>query len=183
MLKFLSRRLRHFREDTQGYITLEAMIVMPALLWLFAASWVYFDVFRQQSINQKANYTIGDMLSRETSPVNDSYIDNTRELLYLLNKSQGAELDLRVTVVRYRDSGQNYRVVWSESRGAEPALTDSDMALYLDRLPVMANNDQVILVETWDDYRPAFSVGLGDFRITTYSFTRPRYAPQILFTG
>jgi Flp pilus assembly protein TadG len=181
MLKKFTSRLRRFGAETDGYITLEAMIVLPGLLWLFAASWVYFDVFRQQSVNQKANYTIGDMISRETNPVDDSYIDNARKLLYLVDKSEGAETDLRVTVVLYNQKKDKYEVVWSESRGAYPELTTANMPDYRQRLPVMANMDQVIVVETWDDYVPAFrGVGLDFFRITTYSFTRPRFTPQIL---
>ncbi len=180
MLKALISRLRNFRADTQGYITVEAMIVFPSLLWIFGASWVYFDVFRQQSVNQKGNYTIGDMLSRETEPVNDAYIDNSRELLYMLDKSSGAETDLRITVVSYDKKKDRYNVEWSETRGAYPALVTADMTSYTDRLPIMAHSDQLIIVETWDDYIPVFKVGLDNFRIRTYSFTRPRFAPQIL---
>lgn len=181
MLNHIKSRLRRFGNDTEGYISLEAMIVLPGLLWLFAASWVYFDVFRQQSVNQKANYVIGDMISRETDPVGDTYIDNARKLLYLVDKSAGAQTDLRVSVVSWDEKQARYEVFWSESRGAYPALNTNDLADYVDRLPIMANNDQVVVVETWDDYNPAFSgVGLSDFRIQTYSFTRPRFAPQVL---
>ncbi len=87
MLNILTSRLRRFRDDTQGYITVEAMIILPVLLWLFGASWVYFDVMRQQTVNQKGNYTIGDMISRETDAVTDAYIDNSRYLLDLLDLS------------------------------------------------------------------------------------------------
>lgn len=181
MLKKFTSRLRRFGTETDGYVSLEAMIVLPGLIWLFAASWVYFDVMRQQSVNQKANYVIGDMVSRETDPVDDPYIDNARKLLYLVDKSQGDETDLRITVVRYNAKNRKYQVVWSESRGAYPPLGNGDMANYEDRLPIMAHYDQVVVVETWDDYIPAFrGVGLDAFRIKTYSFTRPRFAPQIL---
>ncbi|KMK66334.1 TadE/TadG family type IV pilus assembly protein [Puniceibacterium sp. IMCC21224] len=183
MLNQLKARLRRFSDDTDGYITVEAMIVLPVLLWLFGASWVYFDAFRQQGVNQKANYTIGDMISRETDPLDDEYIDNTRDLLYLLNKSQGNESDLRITIVRYDGGSDGYDVVWSEARGNYGPLDDADMRDYADRLPVMAHNDQVILVETWDDYHSAMQVGLDDFEIKTYSFTRPRFAPQVMYVG
>ncbi len=182
MKSILKNRLRRFLDDSQGYITLEAMIVMPVLLWLFGAGWVYFDVMRQQSVNQKANYVIGDMISRETDPVDDEYINNAMNLLYMLNKSQDTESDLRVTVIRYDADQNRWNVVWSEARGDYAAL-NGNMSDYSDRLPVAANQDQLIVVETWDDYNPIFSVGLNAFEITTYSFTRPRFAPQILFTN
>ena len=50
-----------------------------------------------------------------------------------------------------------------------------------DRLPTTADRDQLILVETWDTYDPVFDVGLSTFDITTYSFTRPRFTPQLVF--
>lgn len=42
---------------------------------------------------------------------------------------------------------------------------------------------QVIMVETAEDYNPVFNVGLDALQIKTYSFTSPRYAPQVLFAG
>ncbi|MFZ5962143.1 TadE/TadG family type IV pilus assembly protein [Thalassococcus sp. BH17M4-6] len=184
MLTQLKSRLRRFGKDTDGYVTIEAMIILPGLIWLFAASWVYFDVFREQSINQKANYTIGDMLSRETDPITDEYIDNAYKLLLNLNKSEAAKTDLRITVVRYNAKNRKYQVVWSAARGVPEPLANNSMRHYEDRLPIMANNDQVIVVETWDDYLPDFrGVGLDAFDITTYSFTRPRFAPQILYSS
>lgn len=173
-------RLRLFASDTRGYATVEAMIVLPVLLWLFGVGWVYFDVFRQQSVNQKANYTIGDMVSRMTDPVDDSYIDSSYSLLRLLNKAQGEETELRISVVQYDAGRDAWTVAWSETRGDQPALTDADMTGYTPRLPVVSDAGQLILVETWDDYDPAFQVGLGAFRIRTYSFTQPRYAPQVV---
>lgn len=170
--------LTRFRRETDGYITLEALIVMPALLWIFGAGWVYFDAFRQQSVNQKANYTISDMISRETDPVDGGYIDNARNLLQMLTKSTAAENGLRVTIVEY-DSTNGWQVMWSETRGAPASLTTGDLADYVNRLPTVASGDQLILVETWEDYDPVIDVGLGAFTIKTYSFTRPRYTPQV----
>lgn len=176
-------RLRAFGRDTRGYVTVEAVIVLPALLWLFGVGWVYFDVFRQQSVNQKANYTIGDMLSRQTDPVGGAYIDSSFELLKLLNKAVEPDTSMRVTVVQYRARNDQWRVQWSEARGGGSALSNDDMTNYRDRLPVVSDAAQLILVETWDEYIPAFQVGLGDFTIKTYSFTAPRYTPQIVWAG
>ncbi|MEN9060370.1 TadE/TadG family type IV pilus assembly protein [Ponticoccus litoralis] len=184
LLPLLPRaRLRAFGKDTRGYVTVEAMIVLPALLWLFGVGWVYFDVFRQQSVNQKANYTIGDMLSRQTDPVDDSYIDSAFNLLKLLNKAAEPDSSMRVSVVQYRADGDNWRVQWSEARGGGSALGTADLTGYAERLPVVSDAAQLILVETWDEYAPVFQVGLGDFTIKTYSFTAPRYAPQLVWAS
>lgn len=184
MLKsILKNRLRRFLDDSEGYVTLEALIVMPALLWLFGVGWVYFDVFRQQGVHQKANYTIGDMISRETDPLDDTYINNTKYLLYTLTKTYGTDSDLRITVVKYDSRRDKWSVVWSEARGDYPELANNDMRNYQDRLPVAGHMDQLVMVETWEDYDPVFQVGLDAFEIKSYSFTRPRYAPQIMFNN
>ncbi|MBY6003528.1 hypothetical protein KUV62_06400 [Salipiger bermudensis] len=187
----LGSRLRRFRRDSDGYVTIEVMFMLPVLFILFGAAWVYFDVFRQQSVNQKANYAIGDMLSRETEEIDDTYIDNAFKLYGVLTKNttNADELtglysaDLRISVVEYNAKSDKYSVVWSAARGDLGELKTNDARDYADHLPVMANSGQVIMVETAEDYNPAFNVGLDPMRIKTYSFTHPRYAPQVLFAS
>ena len=176
--------LRRFGRDTKGSVSVEAVILFPALAVIFAASWVYFDVMRQQSISIKANYTIGDIISRETEVLDDTYITNVQRMMYYLTKGSGEEVDLRVTVVQYNADSLNHDVIWSEARGDWSALTDSDLSGYTESLPLMADADQLILVETRDAYTPSFNVsGIGPFDIETYSFTRPRFASQVIFEG
>lgn len=184
MISMITNRLRNFVRNTDGNTSVEAVIVFPALAVIFAASWVYFDVMRQQSISQKANYTIGDMISRETDALDDAYIDNARRLLFHLTKSNGADVDLRVTVIQYDEDDDSHSVIWAESRGDWAAENTEYMADHYDRLPLMADADQLILIETRDAYVPTFNVsGIGPFDIQTYSFTRPRFASQIVFEG
>ena len=185
------RQIRHIRKGLggfarrdDGYVTIEAMIALPVLLTLFASSWVFFDAFRQQSISQKANYTIGDMISRETLEIDDEYINNVQRLFYFLTRTGGTnDSDIRITLVRYDSRADKYFVDWSEARGDPRPLNNGMLRNnFAERLPVMAHADTIIMVETWDKYKPAltFSEGLSTFDITTYSFTRPRYSPQIL---
>ena len=177
----LKPRPTRFTRNEDGYITIEAVIVLPIMLWLFGVGWVYFDAFRQQSVNQKANYVISDMISRETDPVNETYIANTYNLLTQLTHSTSSETDFRATVVQYDLDTSRWDLVWSDAYGARSALVDADIPGYEDRLPVGMDNEQLILIETWEDYEPAFDVGLGAFEIMTYSFTAPRYTPQIVW--
>ncbi|WP_292289575.1 hypothetical protein [Marivita sp.] len=188
MTALIKKYLSRFSRDEKGDVTVEAMIVFPALLVIFAATWVYFDVMRQQTINQKANYTIGDILSRETEIVTEDYIDNARNLVFHLAQAEGDDVDLRISVVQYNVNGGgnngSYDLVWSKARGDWNALTQGDMGTYTPRLPVMASGDQTIVVETRDWYEPTLHLaGLDAFDISTYSFTRPRFAPQVIFEG
>ncbi|WP_425099744.1 TadE/TadG family type IV pilus assembly protein [Tropicibacter sp. S64] len=175
--------LRRFRREQDGYVTLEAIIVMPVLLWIFAACWVYFDAFRQQSVNQKANFVISDMLSRETKEIDATYVDSTFELLKVLTQANADGTALRLTLVEYDETAGAWNFLWSEARGDMAALAAGDMSGYQDRLPIALEGDQLILVETWDDHNPVFKIGLDAFTITSYSFTRPRYAPKMVIAG
>ncbi|MEN8683802.1 hypothetical protein [Marivita sp.] len=186
----IQKSVSRFFRDTKGDASLEAIIILPAMLVIFAISWLYFDVMRQQAINQKANYTIGDIISRETEILDDDYIDNARNLLFHLAQAQGDDVDLRVSVVQYNKIGEGvssgnetYDLVWSTARGDWPALTDGDMTTYLPVLPILAVGDQTIIVETRDWYQPLVQLANDGFDITTYSFTRPRFASQVIFEG
>ncbi|WP_353472866.1 hypothetical protein PVT71_02205 [Salipiger sp. H15] len=201
MTNTLKTRLSRFARADEGNVTFEAIILLPILIIIFAACWVYFDVFREQSVNQKANYVIGDALSRETDEIDDTYIDNAYKLLKLFTRTgddlydeasaattgfSDGELyptDLRITVVSYKKSSNKYAVEWSVVRGDPEVLVTADLTSMHDRLPLLADGAQVILVETWDDYHPVFNVGLAAFPIKSYSFTQPRYAPQLLYVG
>lgn len=179
---FLKSRICRFRKDETGAISAEAIIVFPLLLWLFGVGWVYFDAFRQQNVNQKANFVIADMISRETSSITNSYISNTYNLLLLLDQSTSANTDMRISVVQYDGVQKKWSVKWSKTRGTKTALTTitTDMAT---RLPSkVTHTEQLILVETWDDYAPVLKVGLNDFEIKTFSFTSPRYSAQIPYS-
>lgn len=186
----IHERVSRFIRDTKGDATLEAVIILPALIVIFAISWLYFDVMRQQAINQKANYTIGDIISRETEILDDTYIDNARNLLFHLAQAQGDDIDLRISVVQYNKKGngvsngnETYDLVWSVARGDWPALTQGDMTTYLPALPILAVGDQTIIVESRDWYQPLVHLANDGFDITTYSFTRPRFASQVIFEG
>ncbi|UYV38639.1 hypothetical protein N4R57_06200 [Rhodobacteraceae bacterium D3-12] len=48
---------------------------------------------------------------------------------------------------------------------------------------MMVDEERIILVETWTDYNAPFNVGLNGQTISTFVFTRPRFAPQLLFDG
>lgn len=184
LIPFIKSRLARFTRNESGYISTEAIIVLPVMLWLFGAGWVYFDAFRQQSVNWKANYVIGDMISRETDGVTGEYISSAYKLLTTLTKSNENLTDMRLAVIQYDADRDDWSVVWSRQRGstmsgAKNRLTNADLEGYRDRLPPAMDNEQLVIVETWEDWEPAFDVGIGAFEIRTYSFTSPRYAPQI----
>ncbi|ETX14198.1 hypothetical protein OCH239_04930 [Roseivivax halodurans JCM 10272] len=184
MVHRIATALRRFLTRDEGDATVESVIVMPGLFFVLGALWVWHDVGRQETLEQRINYTIGDMISRETNPIDDSYIDATYNLALAMLDSTSERSDVRISVVRQTEKlssgNQNYEIVWSEARGAREALSGSINQMS-DRLPLMARNDQVIVVETWRDYTPVLEAGLLPYEIASYSFTRPRFAPQVKF--
>ncbi|WP_420837134.1 TadE/TadG family type IV pilus assembly protein, partial [Alexandriicola marinus] len=109
-------RLRRLARREEGSMSIEAMIIIPVLIWSMLGSWVFFDAFRAQFSNAKASYTLGDIISRESGYITDEYIDS----LYTLQRFLAArpeDIRLRVSVIKYDEDDDTHYVVWSENRG------------------------------------------------------------------
>ncbi|CUH87967.1 Flp pilus assembly protein TadG [Phaeobacter sp. CECT 5382] len=183
MLHAFLQRLRAFRQETSGLVSVEFALYVPLLLWLFAAIYTFFDAFRQESVNLKAAYTVSDLISRETTTLNETYIDSMYEMTKLLIRSD-SQISLRVSVVRWDEDNNRYYVDWSKVRGSNlPVWTNSTISEVKDDLPAMPDEERVILVETRNEMVPAFKVGLPDLDINNFVFTRPRFAPLVHFEG
>jgi len=183
MKSFIPPRLRAFRKDTDASVSIEFAFYLPALLFIFAAIYTYFDAFKQESANLKAAYTVSDLISRETNAVNNDYIDSMHNLTKLLIRSDSS-ISLRISVIRWDDDDDRYYVDWSVNRGtALTSWTDATIYNVEDDLPTMPDQERVILVETQNDVDAAFKIGLPDMEIYNFVFTRPRFAPQIVFEG
>jgi len=170
--------LKRFRDDTSGVISLEFVIMMPILFWTFMAVYVFFDGYRQSALNLKAAYTISDLISRETEAINDSYVNSMMNVLRLMTRS-GSEVDLRISVIRWDQDDDRYYVYWSANRGFAAELTDDNVIDFAERLPVMPDDEMVILVETKNVFEPVFDVGMNDIDLDNFVFTRPRFASKV----
>lgn len=177
-LRPLLRRAAAFRADETGSVTVETIIMVPLLLWAFVAIYVFFDVFRVQSINIKASYTIGDALSRETGYVTNRYLEGLSGLQGTLLNTRETR-DLQVTVYRYNTDDNRYKVIWSEGLGRLPELTDDTLNDLDHILPVMPGGEVAILTRSRVDYHPIYDVGIAPFIFDEYTVTRPRFAPQL----
>lgn len=178
--KTLIRRAKRFSSETNGSVSVEFVLTAPILIWAFLACYVFFDGYRQSAVNLKAAYTISDLISRETGIINDDYIDSMHELLKVLTRS-GSDSKLRVTIIRWDEDDDRYYVDWSEDRGFNMEVTDAHVVTIADKLPVMPDNERVILVETANTFSPAFKVGIDETELENFVFTRPRFAPQVVF--
>ena len=89
MIQSVRRILNRFSRDDSGSVAMEAMIVLPAMFWAFLVCFSIFDTFRMYNINQKAAYTVGDAISRETVPLDSAYLSGMRQMFEYLASSPG----------------------------------------------------------------------------------------------
>ena len=167
-----------FVRNEDGTIAIEAMIILPVMFWTFLSLFSIFETFRTYSMNQKAAFTIGDAISRETQPIDDQYLTGVWQLYDYLANTRG-ESSIRVTQLRYRAHDNRFFRDWSQSRGWAYPLSSSDVQNWTDRLPTIPDGERVVLVETWDRYDAPFETGLERQIIHNFVFTRPRYAPRV----
>lgn len=177
---FLSK-LRNFVTETKATASVEAAIIFPAVFWAYAAMFTYYEAYRSHAVAEKSAYTISDMISRETQPITPTYMTNVRNIYKDLSGLSSGETALRVTLLRWDGNNNTFKVDWSKRRGDIPRLRTRDVGDYDALLPTLINNERIILVETASDYTPTFSVGLDARVIETFVYTRPRYAPQIVW--
>ncbi|MGH1451880.1 MAG: TadE/TadG family type IV pilus assembly protein [Paracoccaceae bacterium] len=176
----LGRRLSRFRKDETGVMAVEAAVIAPMLAAAVLSSFAFFDGFRASGVNMKAAYTVSDMISRETDFINDEYLDGALGLFNFLSKSQDSA-KMRVTVVRWDGNNNIYKLDWSKVRGGPAALSNTDVRNMADKLPVMVHNERMILVETWTTY-DSFKEVFPQQEFYHYVFTRPRFAPQVVWS-
>lgn len=179
-----SARLARFQDEAHGSVNVEALLLLPLLIVTMAVSMVFYDAFRQDSLGEKATYTLGDMLSRETNYITADYVDSAKFLFDVLTGAPEGETSVRVSVVSYDGEDDAYRLEWSQVRGLHvPLLTEADVASQTAQLPVMVSGEQLILVETYIDYDWPLNLGYDDGVLTARAFTRPRFAPQLVWQG
>ncbi len=179
--KIILTHLREFLKDNKGSVAVEAAIILPMLFWVYAAMFIFFDVFRTRSTVEKAAYTVSDMLSRETNAINTAYLLNAHKLFDVLAGDSSTPSGLRVSLVSWDDINEEYDLEWSQATGGMVPLDQAGLALYESNIPVMAIGETLIIVQTENTYEPVLNVGLGNIDMKTFIFTRPRFASQIVW--
>lgn len=173
----MKRFLRRFLNDTSAAVAFETVIIFPVMVWAWIGTFSYFDAYRVYNSSIKATFTVADLISRQTATVYGSDIDGMSAMLAaMIRDVEGVEV--RVSQI-LRDNSGAYQVDWSHGTGTQAQLFTAGLAAIEDRLPDMANNERVILVESFIDYDPAFNVGLNDLSFENFTLSRPRYAGQV----
>lgn len=175
-------RLGHLRNE-RGSISVEAILMFPLLVWAFVAMFVFFEALREKNINLKATYTISDLMSRETETIDDDYLHGMTNIYAWLSRSQ-QPVSLRVTSVRYDEDLDQHIKMYSESVTGRPELDQDEIDQILTpHIPIMADDDAVIVVETWTTYDPIMDIGLTDTEIYNIVVTSSRFAGYLNYEG
>ena len=172
---------KRFSKNEDGGLSIEAVLAIPLLVWALTATIVFYDAFKTLHISQKATYTIADMLSREEAEITPDYLTAVYELYDFLSESQGDNA-LRVSVVTMNEDpvtlAKSLALVCSEGVGGIAGYSDIDAIE--DRIPDMMPGDQLIVVESEQEWSPSFAVGLASYRFREVALARPRFAPQLV---
>lgn len=181
MTNFKTLMRSRFARNEQGAAHIEAMIMIPLMFAVMMASMSMIDLLRQHGAHQKAAYTIGDMVSRETLALDYEYLEGAHHLLNTLTRSP-QDSAIRISVVRYDARNNSMKLDWSKSIGQFNNLSNNNVGGWKDRLPVMVHNERMIVVETAAIWESPVNISLGQQVIDNFVFTRPRYTPQVLWT-
>lgn len=178
--------LKTFAEDESGVGAIELLFMTPILMWIFVATLSYFDAYRAKFAAHKANTVLADMVSRETVPLTPTYIDGMLELFESL-ADRNDDASIRITVVMWDEASGEHQYVWSRARGSSGVtrVQAAEIDTFSANLPLMGDQDQVIVVETFSEYNPRYGdvlVNILDmFEIETYSVISPRFVGQVCY--
>ncbi len=181
----LVRYLRSVKRDESGVLAVEAILIFPMLLWAIAATFIFFEGFRQSAANLKAASTVGDLISRETQTVTNNYIDSLHELMEAM-VNNGSDVDMRVSLIVYDGADDRHYVRWSAVRGFGVNLSNDTIEDLRANLPPMPDQDTLILVETSNNYVPVFDIRLfspegllSGITFENFIIARPRFTNEI----
>ncbi len=182
--------LRRNLEDERGSFSIEAILMFPLLAWAFMAMFVFFEGLRESNINLKATYTVSDLLSREADElVSDEYLNGIHAIYTWLSRTPNP-VQMRVTVVRYDDHDDedpdtgSHDLEWSRGIAGQPDLLQENIAtLITPHVPIMADSDIAIVVESWSTYVPIMEMGLQNTDMYNIVVTSPRFAGELNLEG
>jgi len=183
-IRLTKARLKAFRDDEDGMASIESILLIPLLFWAYVGTFVMFDAFKKQTDGLRVTYAVADAISREDAALDQTYLNNMRNLTNYLTRSP-ERVTQRITVVCYSETSGKYAAAWSQVSGPKhttyPAHTDATLDDNKERLPNIPVGDQILLVETFMDYQPIWNIGLDARTFEYWVFTRPRFSSQMIW--
>ncbi len=177
------RWCRRFTEDEEGTVTIEFLLTFPLLVLWLMGSYVFFDIYKSESKASKAAYAIADIMSRQEDVDQAELLDYYTLLDRLLPRASDDKW-MRISSISYDEANEAYEVEWSYVRaplGDAQKMTNETIPE--NDLPMVADNDSVILVEIEIPYTPIVSsVGLTNLEWKPRVVMRPRFIAKVVCT-
>ena len=152
--------LRPIRRNEEGSLSIETLLMAPLLGFMMVGMFVYFQIFRQDSLLAKSSYAVTDVISREVDPVNQAYVDNMYALLKSVSNVQST-ISMRVGLVKYNLAADKMQLQWQSVPNGSGVIgfTQAEIDQMRPKIPTMDDQDSVIIVETNMPYTPPFLGG------------------------
>lgn len=139
LLDSIARLMR----DQRGVAGIEFAFLAPLLIVLFLVSVTLALLFRDSKSSERAASVVGDVISRQTT-VDTAYLQTSYKLYLNMVGRDAAAVKFRVTSVK--KAGGTFTIAWSYAISPQVALSDAELAKKT--LPLVSDNDSLVLVET-----------------------------------
>ncbi|QFU07990.1 hypothetical protein PARPLA_02510 [Rhodobacteraceae bacterium THAF1] len=172
--------LHRFRREETGSFTVEFILALPLLVWGMMISLASIDAYRTQTMNLRITYSLADQISRLEKPIDSAFIDGLGRVYEFLAPSDH-DTYLRVTSVYWDATNAEHVIMWSDvarttsGKAPPPIISQANFNLIEDQIPILAEGDSIIFVETWLDYEPPFTLGLEPRRFDNDVAVAPRW--------
>ena len=165
-----------FGRDERGASAIEFALLAPVLLMVLVGTVTMFDLFRTAQSVEKATFTIGDILSRQTA-LSDAELS---ERMSMLRHTVASADDGGLRVSSFTRKGGKLEQDWSEVVGNAASVGSAPIPE--DILPQIANGDSVILTESFVPHAAMVAAfGLDVVVFTGRAVHRPRFVGTIAY--
>ena len=181
-------KLRNYWKDERGLLSLELVIIVPLMLFWFAGTFVFFNAFHKWLKGVKANYTVADLLSRQTS-TNNNFIYALDGVFDSISETRDAGNSyFVVTALQWHDHDDDpntdleMAIIWSEATNtAQQVPTGVAIEDIEDRMPTyVPEHDQVLYIQSYTPYTPLFDwVGIPPIVFENDMVATLRFSPQL----
>lgn len=190
-MRKLKNRAVAFLRDEDGLILVEALIMLPLLIWALVAMFIYWDVFRTINITQKAAYSVADLLSRQRTDIKVDFANGLQKVVNFLTPG-GHPVRVRITSIecvsttgtqKCTSSAGTLKLLFSFSpENKVPALTQAQIQPWKSvKIPSMKHGESLFVVETEVQFKTQIQTVLAGFLINVqdntfgeFIVTRPR---------
>jgi Flp pilus assembly protein TadG len=174
-MRTIAGQLRHWAHDDRAIASIEFAIMAPALAALLLASVTFFTFVRASVTSEKATFTVGDLISRQTT-VDNAFLDQMSQTFRHLVQGDDEAMRFRITSVT--KANKVLTVNWSYA--VAPMLAMTAATIPVSALPDIADGDSLVLTETTVPavpLSPVFNYLPGHH--SNLSANRPRFTATI----